>query len=103
MLLYKVQELEMDRDVVYVALSEHDLCDCIQPAKKKEWESLQSEDGTDDISAKSTTNFYPPICCAKQKKHDRREFSLFKEESAEQKFSVCLVKPVPVTTLKQTN
>ena len=70
----------MDTDSLCLALLEHDLYDCIRPAMKKEWSSLQNGDCTDEISAHSTTNFPTRISCAKHKKHDRREPDLFKEE-----------------------
>ena len=76
----KFEELEMDTDSLYLASSEHDLYDCIRPVMKKEWNSLRSADFTDEFSANSTTNFFPRTCCAKHKKHDRREPGLFKEE-----------------------
>ena len=46
---------------------------------KKDWYSLRSGDCTDELSANSRTNFFPRTCCAKHKKHDRREPGLFKE------------------------
>ena len=76
----KFEELEMDTDSLYLALSEHDLCDCIRPTMKKEYNSLRSGDCTDEFSANSTTNFFPRTCCAKHKEHDRGEPGLFKEE-----------------------
>ena len=76
----KFEELEMDIDSLYLALSEHDLYDCIRPAMTKEWNSLRSGDCTDEFSANSTTNFFPRTCCAKHKKHDKREPGRIKEE-----------------------
>ena len=70
----------MNTDSLYLALSEQDLYDCVRPAKKKVWNFLRSEDCTEDFSANSATNFFPRTCCAKHKKHDRRESGLFKEE-----------------------
>ena len=81
--------LELDTDSLYLALSEHDKYDCIQPARKKEWNSLQKRDCTDEISAKSTTIFFPCFCCTKQKKQNRREPGLFKELSRCKKM-ICL-------------
>ena len=48
---------------------------------KKTWNSLRSGDCTDELSTHSiTTLFFPRTCCAKHKKHNRREPGLFKEE-----------------------
>ena len=77
----KCEELEMDTDSLYLALSKYDLYDRIEPARKKGWNSLQSADCRDEFSANSTTNFFPRDCCAKHRKHDRREPGLLKEES----------------------
>ena len=67
----------MDTDSLYLALSEHDLFDCSRPAVKKELNSLQSGDCTDEFSANSTTKIFPHTCCAEHKNHDRREPDLF--------------------------
>ena len=41
---------------------------------------MRTEDCQDDFTANATTNFFPRTCCAKHKKHDKREPDLFKEE-----------------------
>ena len=76
----KFEELDMDTDSLCLALSDQDLYDCIRPAMKKVWNSLRSGDYTDKFSAHSTTTFFPRTCCAKHKKHNRREPGLFEEE-----------------------
>ena len=64
---------------LYLALSDHDLYDCIRPAMKKRnfW---QSGDCIDEFSTSSTAIFLTRTSCAKPKKHDRREAGLFIEE-----------------------
>ena len=76
----KFEELEMDTDSLYLALSEKELYDCIREESKVEWELMRTEDCKDDFTANATTTFFPRTCCTKQKKHDKREPSLFKEE-----------------------
>ena len=76
----KFEELEMHTVFQYLALSEDDWFDCIRPAKKKVWNSLRSGDCTDELSANSTTKFFPSTCCAKYEEHDRGEPGLVKEE-----------------------
>ena len=76
----KFEELELKTTLLYLALSEHDVYDCIRPAMKQEWNSLRSGDCTDEFLANSTTIFFSRTCCAKHKKHDRRKRGLFKEE-----------------------
>ena len=76
----KLEELEMDTDSLYLALSEKELCDCIREEAKAEWGLLRTEDCKDDFTANATTNFFPRTCCTKHIKHDKREPGLFKEE-----------------------
>ena len=76
----KFEELEMDTDFLYLALSEKELYDCIREESKTEWELMRTEDCKDDFTANATTNFFPRTCCTKHMKHDKREPGLFKEE-----------------------
>ena len=71
----KYEELEMDTDSIYLALSEENLED-VTP----EWDQLRSKDCTDNFTANATDNFFPRSCCNVHKKHDKREPGLFKEE-----------------------
>ena len=52
----------------------------VSEQQRKKMKSLRSRDCTEELSAGSTTNFLPRTCCAKHKKHDKREPGLFKEE-----------------------
>ena len=65
---------------MYLALSEQELCDCVREESIVEWELIRTEDCKDDFTANSTTNFFPRTCCREDKKHDKREPGLFKEE-----------------------
>ena len=76
----KFEELEMDTDSLYLALSERELYDCIREESKAEWELMTTEDCKDDFTANATTNFFPRTWCKKHMKHDKRETCLFKEE-----------------------
>ena len=95
------EELEMDTDSLYLALSEKELYDCIQESKT-EWELMRTEDYSNDFTA-NATNFLPRTCCAKHKKHDEREPCLFKEEfRCTEKLCFCS-KPIVVMTPFPTN
>ena len=74
------EELEMDTDSPYLALSEQKLEDNILPKKRNEWEAIRSRDFTDSFTANATVNFFPKTCCTAHNKHDEREPGLFKEE-----------------------
>ena len=76
----KYEELEMDTDSLYLALSEENLEDVILPEKRAEWDQLRSKDCTDNFTANATDNYFPRTCCNAHKKHDKREPGLFKEE-----------------------
>ena len=76
----KYEELDMDTDSLYLALSEEILEDVILPEERAEWDQLRSKDYTDDFTANATDNFSPRTCCNVHKKHDKREPGLFKEE-----------------------
>ena len=76
----KYEELKMDTDSLYWALSEENLEDAILPEKWAEWDQLRSKDSTDEITANATDNFFPRTCCNVHKKQDKREPGLFREE-----------------------
>ena len=73
-------ELEMDTDSLYLALAEQELRDCIQPEVKAKWEKMRTTDCDDSFAADASRNFFPRICCAEPKKHDKRDPGLFKEQ-----------------------
>ena len=72
--------LVMDTDSLYLALAEKEQEHCIKPEMRAEWRRLRSNECVDSFTAEVVTNFFPRTCCAKHKKHDKREPGLFKEE-----------------------
>ena len=76
----KYEELEMDTDSLYLALSEENLADVILPKKRAEWDQLRSKDCIKNFIANATDNFFPRTCCYAHKNHDNREPGLFKED-----------------------
>ena len=76
----KYEQLEMDTDSLYLALSEENLDNVIFPKKRAEWDELHSKDCTDNFTAIATDNFFPRTCCNAHKKLDKREPRLFKEK-----------------------
>ena len=55
----KYEELEMDTDSLYLALSEENLEDVILSEKRSEWNQMRSNDCTDNFTANATDNFFP--------------------------------------------
>ena len=76
----KYEELEMDTDSLFLALSEENLEDVVLPEKRAEWNQIRSKDCTDNLTANATDNFFPRTCCNVHKKLDKREPGLFKAE-----------------------
>ena len=54
----KFEELEIDTDSLYLALSEEELYDCIREESKTGWELMRRENCKDDSTANATTNFF---------------------------------------------
>ena len=61
----KFEELEMDTDSLYLALSAKELYDCIREESKAEWYLLRTENCKDDFTANAPNNFFPRTCCTK--------------------------------------
>ena len=76
----KYEELEKDTDSLYLALSEENLEHIVLPKKRAEWNQLPSNYCTDNFTANATDNFSPKTCCNANKKHDKRQPRLYKEE-----------------------
>ena len=97
------EEIEMDTDTLYLALSEKELYDCIRVESKVEWELLGTKNCKVDFTANATTNFFPRTCCRKHKKHDKREPGFSKRSFVVRKCCVYAVKPIVVMTPLPTN
>ena len=76
----KFEELEIDTDSLYLALAERELEDCIRPKLRAKWQRLQNNYCVVSFTADALASFFPRACCVKQKKHDKREPGLFKED-----------------------
>ena len=76
----KYEELEMDTNSLYLALSEKILEDVILPEKRAEWDQLSSKDCSDKFTVNATDNLFPRTCRKTHRKHEKRKPGLFKEE-----------------------
>ena len=70
----------MDTDLLYLALAEKELEDCIRPEMRAEWQRLRLNDCVDNLTADAVANFFLRTRCLKHKQQDKREPGLFKEE-----------------------
>ena len=57
----KYEELAMDTDSLYLALSEEIFEDVILPEKGAEWDQLPSKDCIDNFTANASDNFFPEL------------------------------------------
>ena len=99
----KFEELEMDTDSLYLALSERELYDCIREESQVEWELMRTEYCKDDFTANTTTNFFPRTYCTELMKHNKGEPGLFKEDFGCKEMLCCAVKPIAVINPIPTN
>ena len=76
----KYEELQMDTDSLYLALSEENLEDVVLPEKRAQRDQLSSSDCRGSFPANATGNFFPRTCFNAHKKHDKREPGLLNEE-----------------------
>ena len=70
----------MDTDSLYLAWSDKSLENVILTEKRAEWDQLRSKNCIDNFTANATNTFFRRTCSNAQKKHDKREPGLFKEE-----------------------
>ena len=97
------EELEMNTDSLYLALSQKEMYDCIREASKTEWGLMRTEDCKNDFTANATTNFFSRTCCTKHLKHDKRELVFSKRSFVVRKCCVYAAKPILVMTPIPTN
>ena len=70
----------MDSDSLYLALAEDDWYVFILPSKPIQWAEKQNKDCRDKFRTDSKNSFSPHLLLQTEKKHDKREPGLFKEE-----------------------
>ena len=92
----KYEELEMDTDSLYLALSEENLEDVILPEKRAEWEQLRSNDCTDNFTANATDNFSPELIAIPTRNMMRESQASSKKNLDVQKCCVSVAKHIVV-------
>ena len=78
--IHKFDELEMDTESLYLALTEKELENCIRPELRAKGQRLRSNDCVDSFTADAVANFFASTCWVKHKQRDKREPGLLKEE-----------------------
>ena len=103
----KYEELELDTDSLYLALSKQKLEDVILPEKRAEWDQLRSKDCTDNFTANATDNFSAELAVMSTRKHqvhmirDSRDY--LKKGLDVQKCCACVGKPIVATIERVTS
>ena len=77
---YKYEELEMNTNYFYLALSVEKLGRRFHPEKQDVWNALCSDDCTDTFTANETDSLFPRKCCNTHLNYDKREPGLSEEE-----------------------
>ena len=62
----KFEDLEMDTDLLYLALAEKEVEDYIKPEKRSEWPRLRSSDCADTFTADVVAFFPQNMLCKTQ-------------------------------------
>ena len=99
----KYDELEMDTDSLFLALSEEDLEDIILPKKRAEWDKLRCKDCTDNFTANATDIFSPELVVKPTKNVIRESRVSSKKNSDVQKCCVSVAKHIVVKISKLTS
>ena len=97
------EELEMDTDSFYLALSEENLEDVILPEKRAEWDQLRSEDCTDNFTANAIDNFFPELAVMSTRNMTRDKRDCLKKKSGVPKCCACVAIPTVATIERVTS
>ena len=96
----KYEELEMDTDSLYLALSEENLENVILPEKRAEWDQLHSNDITDNFTA---TISYPELTVMPTRNMVRESRDYLKKSLDLQNCCACAAKPIVATIQRVTS
>ena len=99
----KYEELEMDTDSLYSALSEKNLEEIILPEKRNEGQAIRSRDFTDSFTANATDNFSPELAVMPKGNMIRESRDYLKKNSGVPKCCACVAKPTVATIERVTS
>ena len=98
----KYEELKMNTDSLYLALSEENLEDVILTEKRAEWDQIRSKDCTDNFTANATDKFSPEFAVMPTRNMIRESRDYLKK-SLDVKCCACVAKPIVATIKRATN
>ena len=96
----KFEELEMNKDSLYLALAEEDLHKCILPSKRAQRNEKRSKDCRDDFKADSENIFFPVLAALNIRNISRQNQDCSNRSSDVTKCCVYVVKLIAVTIVK---
>ena len=101
----KFEELEMDRDSLYLALADKELEDCVRPEMRAEWQRLPSNDFVDSLTANAVANFFPEHVLQNTNNMIRESLVFLKKSSDVRRYYVYVVRHTAAMTspLKNLN
>ena len=99
----KYEELDMDTDSLYLALSEENLEDGILPEKRAEWNQLRFKDFTDKFLRKQPTIFSPESAVMLTRNMIREGRDYLKRNSGVRKCFACVAEPIVATIERVTS
>ena len=99
----KNEELEMDTDSLYLALSEENLEDIVLPEKRNEWEAVRSRDCTDSFTASAMGHFFQEFVVLLTRSMIRENRDCIKRNSGVPECSACVANPIVGTIERVTS
>ena len=97
------EELEMDNDSFFIALSEENLEGVILPKKRAELDQLRSKACTDNFTANATDNFSPELSVMLTRNMIKESRDFLKKILGVQKSGACVAKPIVSTIERVTS
>ena len=99
----KYEELEMDTDSLYLALSKENVEDVILPEKRAEWDQLRSKDCPDNFTANASDIFSPKRAIMPTRSMIRESRVFSKKSLDVQKCCVSVAKHIAVLINRLTS
>ena len=97
------EELELDTESLYLALSEEELYDCIREESRVEWVLMRTEDCKDDFTANATTISFLEPAAQNIRNMANESLAFSKRSLVVRNGFVYAVKPIVVMTPIPTN
>ena len=98
-----MEKLEVDKDLLFLALAEGSLYDCIRPEKQDDREKLKENDSRDSFRADSKTIFFHDRVVALKRNTINESLDCFKKNLGERRSNNYAAKFIVAMTTNQTS